>query len=129
KHDDSMMHLREGACRILWSRQSRQQGPAFMTADAAREFATEIVRRLRGAGHVAYFAGGCVRDLLLGRGAKDFDVATTATPEQVRDLFGRRKTLAVGQSFGVVIVIAPNPLHNVEVATFRTEGDYRDGRR
>jgi poly(A) polymerase len=70
-----------------------------------------------------------VRDLLLGRAAKDYDVATTATPEQVREVFGKRRTLAVGQSFGVIIVLAPEPAPAVEVATFRSEGDYRDGRR
>jgi poly(A) polymerase len=99
--------------------------------DAAREFATDVVRRLRAESHTAYFAGGCVRDLLLGRTAKDYDVATTATPDQVRDLFGKRRTLAVGQSFGVIIVLPPKhgDVPAVEVATFRTEGDYQDGRR
>ena len=97
--------------------------------DPAREFATDVVRRLRDAGHTAYFAGGCVRDLLLGRPAKDYDVATTALPEQVRDLFGRRRTLAVGQSFGVIIVLGPKDVAPVEVATFRTDGEYHDGRR
>lgn len=126
--------------------------------DAAREFATDVVRRLRDAGYVALFAGGCVRDLLLQRPAKDYDVATTATPDQVRELFGRRRTLAVGASFGVVIVLGrplrvdrqtsesaslkshspkPSARHSrpvpnvlqVEVATFRREGDYSDGRR
>ena len=99
-------------------------------ADASREFATDVVRQLRAAGHVALWAGGCVRDLLMGREAKDFDVATSATPEQVRDLFGKRRTLAVGQCFGVIIVLAPTKeAEPVEVATFRTEGAYLDGRR
>ncbi len=99
-------------------------------AHASREFATAVVRQLRGEGHVALWAGGCVRDLLLGREAKDFDVATSATPEQVRDLFGKRRTLAVGQCFGVIIVLAPTKeAEPVEVATFRTEGAYLDGRR
>jgi poly(A) polymerase len=98
-------------------------------SDAPREFATEIVSRLRDAGFVAYFAGGCVRDLLLGRAAKDYDVATSARPEQVRELFGKRKTLAVGESFGVIIVLGPKPAGQVEVATFRTDLDYTDGRR
>lgn len=97
--------------------------------DRARKFATEIVQRLSQAGHIAYFAGGCVRDLLLGRPAKDYDVATTARPEQVREIFGKRRTLAVGQSFGVIIVLGQEGVPPVEVATFRTEGDYRDGRR
>jgi len=100
-------------------------------SDSAREFATDVVRRLRAASHTAYFAGGCVRDLLLGRAAKDYDVATTATPEQVREVFGKRRTLAVGQNFGVIIVLPTRTgdVPPVEVATFRTEGDYRDGRR
>lgn len=99
-------------------------------SDAAREFATEVVRQLRAAGYVALWAGGCVRDLLMGRWASDFDVATSATPEQVRDLFGKKRTLAVGQSFGVIIVLAPQKSGGqVEVATFRTEGGYHDGRR
>ena len=100
------------------------------TRDASREFATEVVRQLRAAGYIALWAGGCVRDLLMGRPAQDFDVATSATPEQVRDLFGKRRTLSVGQSFGVIIVLPPNKdAAQVEVATFRTEGVYLDGRR
>ncbi len=102
-----------------------------------REFASDVVRRLREKGFVALFAGGCVRDLLLNRPAKDYDVATTATPDEVRKLFGHRRTLAVGASFGVIIVLGPRdgqglqPLGvlQVEVATFRREGDYSDGRR
>lgn len=94
-----------------------------------REFAVEVVRQLRAAGHTALFAGGCVRDLLLGRPAKDYDVATTATPEEVRRLFGHKRTLPVGASFGVIIVLGPREAGHVEVATFRTEGPYQDGRR
>ena len=93
------------------------------------QFALEIVLKLRGAGHIALFAGGCVRDALLGREAKDYDVATTARPEDVRTLFGHRRTLAVGASFGVIMVIGPKEAGHVEVATFRTEGPYLDGRR
>ncbi|MBM4077842.1 MAG: CCA tRNA nucleotidyltransferase, partial [Planctomycetes bacterium] len=89
--------------------------------------------RLKAAGHIALFAGGCVRDSLLGRVAKDFDVATTATPNQVRELFGHRRTLAVGASFGVIVVLPPRSkpevILPVEVATFRSEGPYTDGRR
>lgn len=103
----------------------------------AREFATDVVRRLRAAGYTALFAGGCVRDLLLDRLAKDYDVATTATPDEVRKLFGHRRTLAVGASFGVIIVLGPRDAQGsqplgvlqVEVATFRREGEYTDGRR
>lgn len=97
--------------------------------DPNRDFAADVVRRLRDAGYVALFAGGCVRDLLLERPAKDYDVATTATPDQVRKLFGHRKTLAVGASFGVIIVLGPQSGLQVEVATFRREGEYTDGRR
>lgn len=95
----------------------------------SREFAIDVVRRLTQAGHVAYWAGGCVRDLLMGREPGDFDIATDATPERVRELFGKNRTLAVGQSFGVIIVLGPQSAGQVEVATFRTEGEYKDGRR
>ena len=93
------------------------------------QFAIDVVRKLRAAGYEALFAGGCVRDALLGREAKDFDVATTARPEEVRTLFGHRRTLAVGASFGVIMVLGPREAGQVEVATFRTEGPYLDGRR
>jgi tRNA nucleotidyltransferase/poly(A) polymerase len=96
---------------------------------AQREFAVDVVRRLRDAGHEALWAGGCVRDQLLGIQPKDFDVATSARPEQVRELFGQRRTLAIGAAFGVITVLGSRPLEPVEVATFRTDGDYRDGRR
>jgi poly(A) polymerase len=90
-----------------------------------REFAIDIVRKLRDAGHQALWAGGCVRDELLGIVPKDYDVATDARPEQVRRLF--RRTVAVGASFGVVEVLGPRPL-KVQVATFRSDGAYTDGR-
>jgi poly(A) polymerase len=94
-----------------------------------REFAIEVVRRLREAGHQALWAGGCVRDELLGRVPKDYDVATDAVPDVVRKLF--RRTVAVGISFGVVEVLGPRspsqPL-KVQVATFRSDGTYSDGR-
>ena len=89
-----------------------------------REFAVEVVRRLREAGHEALWAGGCVRDELLGLTPKDYDVATSALPEQVRRLF--RRTVAVGEAFGVIEVLGPRteagPL-KVQVATFRSDGD------
>ncbi len=91
--------------------------------------ALDIVRKLRDAGFEALWAGGCVRDLLLKKKPKDFDVATNALPEQVRNLFGKRRTLAVGASFGVIIVRNSQPDCDVEVATFRSEGPYLDGRR
>lgn len=90
--------------------------------------ALKITRRLQAEGFTAYFAGGCVRDGLLGRPPKDFDVATDATPDSVRAIFGQRRTLAFGASFGVIGVqgTAPQP---TEVATFRHDGTYSDGRR
>lgn len=89
-----------------------------------REHSIEVVRRLRQAGHVAFWAGGCVRDYLRGVPPKDYDVATDARPEQVRRLFAR--TVAVGESFGVIRVIAAPG--DIEVATFRADGRYSDGR-
>src|SRR5665213_744340 len=94
--------------------------------DAARS----IARRLALAGHQAFFAGGCVRDLLLGHAPEDFDVATSAMPSEIVALFPR--SLQVGAHFGVVIVVTDGELEpriDTEVATFRTEGAYRDGRR
>ncbi|MFM8286942.1 MAG: CCA tRNA nucleotidyltransferase, partial [Planctomycetaceae bacterium] len=99
------------------------------TAAGRREFAVSVVRRLQRAGYTAYWAGGCVRDLLRGEDPSDFDVATSATPEQVRSLFGQRHTLAVGASFGVILVRGETSDSDVEVATFRTDGLYIDGRR
>ncbi len=95
---------------------------------AARLFAAEIVRRLREAGHEAYWAGGCVRDELLSRIPVDYDVATAALPEIVRSLFGRKKTLAIGAAFGVITVLGPKDAGQVEVATFRADADSTDGR-
>ncbi|WP_435006351.1 CCA tRNA nucleotidyltransferase [Tundrisphaera lichenicola] len=95
--------------------------------DPRREFAKEVVVRLRDAGFEALWAGGCVRDLILGHEPSDFDVATAATPEQVMGLF--RRTVPVGISFGVVRVQGPEAAGEVEVATFRSDGEYRDGRR
>src|SRR5947199_7148554 len=92
---------------------------------STREDALRVLKRLRDAGHVAYFAGGCVRDLLLGREPKDYDVATDAEPQKVRSLF--RTTQAVGQAFGVILVRLGESV--VEVATFRSDGAYLDGRR
>ncbi|HEY0786256.1 MAG TPA: CCA tRNA nucleotidyltransferase [Acidobacteriaceae bacterium] len=101
-----------------------------MQETAAGLAAEQVVMRLREAGHEAYFAGGCVRDLLLGREPKDFDVATSATPEVVLGLFER--TFAVGAHFGVVLVVSPGPGGVeilIEVATYRSDGAYADGRR
>ena len=95
---------------------------------AARAFAADVVRRLREAGHETYWAGGCVRDELLGRTPADYDVATVAKPDQVRAVFGRGRTLAVGASFGVITVLGPKNAGQVEVATFRVDAPYTDGR-
>lgn len=97
--------------------------------DAQYQFAVEVVETLRGAGYTAFWAGGCVRDLLLGVPCKDYDVATSAVPEEVQQLFGARKTLSVGASFGVIIVKGGRKRGMVEVATFRTDAGYSDGRR
>jgi poly(A) polymerase len=87
--------------------------------------AADIVRRLRAAGHEAYLAGGCVRDRLLGRAPLDWDVATSARPEAVRALFSR--TVPVGVQFGVILVVEDGA--RFEVATFRSDAAYVDGRR
>ena len=94
----------------------------------SRNFARDVVRRLRAAGHEALWAGGCVRDELLGRIPADYDVATSAQPAAVRLLFGQRRTLAVGAAFGVITVVGPRPAGHVEVTTFRTDAAYTDGR-
>jgi poly(A) polymerase len=113
---------------------------------ATRQFdaAIKIIATLRAAGHQAFLAGGCVRDLLLGREPKDYDVATSATPDVVLEMFPR--TFAVGAHFGVVLVAdsagftgadasdqtdeeASKPEYGItEVATFRSDGAYSDGR-
>lgn len=90
-----------------------------------REAALDLARRLMAAGHEALFAGGCVRDRLLQKEPQDYDIATSATPEQVLKLFPGANE--VGAHFGVVI--AKSHGHPVEIATFRTDGCYKDGRR
>ena len=90
-----------------------------------RESAKEIVAKLQQAGFAAFWVGGCVRDFLLGRAPQDFDIATDAKPEQVEKLFA--KTIPVGKKFGVIIVVE-NGIQ-FQVATFRAEADYQDGRR
>ena len=107
------------------------------------ESALKVLETLRAGGHEAYFAGGCVRDLLLGREPKDYDVATSATPDVVLGLFPR--TFAVGAHFGVVLVATSGGIGSLdegggtggsggagesvtEVATFRSDGAYSDGR-
>ncbi len=93
-----------------------------------RQFAVEVVGRLRGKGHEALWAGGCVRDQLLGLTPKDYDVATSAHPEEIRDLFGHKRTLPIGAAFGVISVLGPKGAGHIEVATFRRDAEYLDGR-
>ena len=89
-----------------------------------RDAAIEIVRRLQQAGFQAFWVGGSVRDVLLGREPVDYDIATSALPGQVEQLF--RRTIPVGRKFGVLVVLEEG--HQFQVATFRAEADYRDGR-
>jgi putative nucleotidyltransferase with HDIG domain len=89
-----------------------------------RESATRIALRLSEAGHEAYFAGGCVRDALMGRKPKDYDIATSARPEEVLALFP--KADEIGAHFGVILVKADGT--HFEIATFRSDGAYEDGR-
>src|SRR6516164_2647120 len=100
-----------------------------------RPFAVDVVRELRRHGFQSYLAGGCVRDMLLGHEPTDYDVTTDATPDQVMRIFP--ETYAVGAQFGVVLVPIPRerreyepaaPPHPIEVATFRSDGIYSDGR-
>ena len=101
--------------------------PSLLAPDngTLRRAALRIVHRLQEAGFETYFAGGCVRDVLLGREPKDFDIATCARPRDVRALF--RNSGMVGAHFGVVLVHEPEA--DFEIATFRTDGVYLDGRR
>lgn len=87
----------------------------------------KVLTRLHGGGFRAYLAGGCVRDGLLGRSPKDFDIATSAKPQQVLNLFPRGKKQ--GKVFGVIALHFSSPVCRVEVATFRKDGPYQDGRR
>src|SRR5271156_3456626 len=99
----------------------------------ARAFAERACRTLRAAGHQAYLVGGCVRDILLEREPADYDVATDATPDRVQQLFPH--SLAVGARVGVIVVLEEVPDESaagaplqVEVATFRSDVGYSDGR-
>ena len=104
--------------------------PHLVRDDPQYRFAVDILVSLRNEGFEALWAGGCVRDLLLGKVPKDYDVASTATPEDVIRIFGSRRTVAVGASFGVVMVLGSvKSAGQVEVATFRSDGEYLDGRR
>jgi poly(A) polymerase len=96
--------------------------------DKQRQFAVEVVAKLREHSFEAYWAGGCVRDRLLGRRPGDYDVATNALPDQIREVFGKRRTLAIGAAFGVITVLGPREAGQIEVATFREDASYSDGR-
>ena len=89
-----------------------------------KKLAADVLKTLRRAGYSAYFAGGCVRDLIMDKPAEDYDIATSATPDEVMRLFS--KSISVGKQFGVIIVVQDH--QQFEVATFRREGPYRDGR-
>ncbi|MEC9004706.1 MAG: CCA tRNA nucleotidyltransferase [Planctomycetota bacterium] len=99
-----------------------------ISPDKSREFATLVVERLRQAGYQTYWAGGCVRDEILGITPQDYDVATSAVPDQIEEVFSDRKTLAIGASFGVITVLGPRAAGQIEVATFRQDATYSDGR-
>ncbi len=102
--------------------------PHTIQPDKARRFATRVVQQLREAGHEAYWAGGCVRDQLLGLEPHDYDVATSAKPDEIRRCFTRRRTLPLGAAFGVITVLGRWGEGQIEVATFRQDVGYSDGR-
>ena len=85
----------------------------------------KIIQQLKDAGHQAFWAGGCVRDMLLGIEPKDFDIVTSANPDEIEDLL--EKTIPIGKEFGVIL--AQQDDHDFEVATFRSDSGYSDGRR
>ena len=105
---------------------SHASPPLFDRSQPLLAAACDIVRTLRDAGHTALFAGGCVRDALLGRPLKDIDIATSTTPDQVERLFPGA-TVAVGKAFGVIVVLRDR--QPFEVATFRADSATSDGRR
>jgi len=96
-----------------------------MSASSPKLIAKKIVARLHKAGFAAFWVGGCVRDFLLGREPWDIDIATDARPEEIEGLF--KRTVAVGKKFGVIIVVEDE--QEFQVATFRSDEDYKDGRR
>ena len=114
--------------RVAFRLAKNRQNPytlANMGVEQQRDFAKRVVRRLRMAGFQAFWAGGCVRDMLRGVKPNDYDIATSAKPMEVKKLFGR--ALMIGAKFGVVVVLGPDT--QVEVATFRCDLAYKDGRR
>lgn len=104
--------------------QSQSSSQGAPTKATTRKAAMKVADELVKAGHIAYFAGGCVRDRLMGNEPVDYDIATDARPEEVAMLF--RKVQRVGESFGVMLVRLMG--HTIEVATFRSDGVYSDGR-
>ena len=90
-----------------------------------KQRALYFLKKLQDNGYIAYFAGGCVRDMLMGKEPHDFDIVTSAKPDEVEKLF--KKTVAIGKEFGVII--AHVGLFDFEIATFRSEGKYSDARR
>ena len=120
------MQPRKGIAGIVvCSRRVGRDITGYMAATSSRSAALWVVRTLREAGYQALFAGGCVRDMLLGRASNDYDVATDATPDDVKRLF--RRVMLVGAKFGVAVVLRGK--QQVEVATFRSDLAYVDGRR
>jgi len=115
---------RHNVAEMMPTFKGRRYNATMAQNPSSQALAEKIVRTLQLAGHVAYFAGGCVRDGLMGREPKDYDVATAARPEQVVRIFP--KAQQVGIAFGVVLVREKK--FTVEVATFRTDGKYIDGR-
>jgi tRNA nucleotidyltransferase/poly(A) polymerase len=107
---------------LAWQGDSWESG--FWMKSNLEILARALVQRLHNAGHIAYYAGGCVRDALLGKDPHDYDIATDALPEDVQRIFN--KTVAVGAHFGVICVIEDG--QEFQVATFRSDGAYRDGR-
>jgi len=92
-----------------------------------RKIGKAVVRQLKKHGYFAVFAGGCVRDRILGVEPKDYDVATNATPDEVKRIFAKDKPLLVGEAFGIIVI--PRDGVQIEVATFRGDGQYSDDRR
>ncbi len=91
------------------------------------DYVNEILNRLENAGFEAYIVGGSVRDLFLGKAPSDYDITTSATPEEIQEVFSDFKTIDVGKRFGTIVVV--HPKGHLEVTTFRSEGEYTDGRR
>lgn len=114
-----------GSIKLAYARKEGAARPMLHASSLASAPALEIVRRLQQAGHQAFFVGGCVRDWMLDLPVKDIDIATSAHPDQIAQLFERCKL--AGAHFGVMLVALGESMH--EVATFRAEGSYVDHRR